>query len=643
MKKVIMRTSLALCACSCFEPVFAVPANLFTPQKQNYVTTPTDASANQVVKHIYTYLIGRRGASGSTNKMVEGQHLGGINDILQFGALDYEVHGIVNTSSTTVYPGFVGARYDAKQKFDEYGQPQTPEEVLDPELDKIINYSLIDVWNTYHPIIQLTASPRNPWDQALGRLAYVYDEDDLPDHGRPTGFYQRKLRNLVRTATGLDSVQEQARTNFWIEMQYIADGLKQLSDAGVPIILRPFAEWNTGTATKYWGESQDGALDFIPLWNDIYAFYTGTGTVGGITNQNLHNLLFCWEVWVLNRGGVNAYISATEGIAAFYPGKDKVDIVGGSFYFKPEDDYFDANENFSWEESDPQDKDIYEYLISQERPFGASQYGLNTDALDQNGDPEPGDHDFTLKFMDYVSMSEANPMAFAYYWDDPQQVERQDNATAFVSNDKVATANDLPYTVVSFLSVAAHDGWLREGPNESSEVATYEEHAAVTFRTGDVGTTNKQCTAIVSFNSGPSIPDNATVAAATLSLKRSALVGDHPFDSHGELRADIKGGGFGSALTLAYEDFNEAGAPAGATNVVIGGMSKPAADNDWSNGFINAAGLAKVNKTVGHTQLRVYFESDDDNDGVDDYIEWFSGDATLDSKKPVLIVTYLVP
>jgi len=50
-------------------------------------------------------------------------------------------------------------------------------------------------------------------------------------------------------------------------------------------------------------------------------------------------------------------------------------------------------------------------------------------------------------------------------------------------------------------------------------------------------------------------------------------------------------------------------------------------------------GLAAINKT-GTTQLRVYFNLDDDNDRIADYIGYYSGESSTSANRPQLVVTY---
>ena len=61
-------------------------------------------------------------------------------------------------------------------------------------------------------------------------------------------------------------------------------------------------------------------------------------------------------------------------------------------------------------------------------------------------------------------------------------------------------------------------------------------------------------------------------------------------------------------------------------------------DQTKITGAQNAAGLATINKT-GTTQLRVYFNLDDNDDTGNDYIGYYSGEATS-ANRPQLVVTY---
>jgi hypothetical protein len=137
----------------------------------------------------------------------------------------------------------------------------------------------------------------------------------------------------------------------------------------------------------------------------------------------------------------------------------------------------------------------------------------------------------------------------------------------------------------------------------------------------------------VSFDTS-SIPDGATILSATVRLRRGSLTGTSPFTTHGTCQVDIVNGAFGGSTTLANADFQNA-----ATSTNVATLSNALATNDWSEGALNASGLAAVNKT-GTTQLRAYFSSDDNNDNGNDFMGYYSGNNSTADNRPQLVVIY---
>ncbi|MCU0858895.1 MAG: DNRLRE domain-containing protein, partial [Pontiellaceae bacterium] len=152
------------------------------------------------------------------------------------------------------------------------------------------------------------------------------------------------------------------------------------------------------------------------------------------------------------------------------------------------------------------------------------------------------------------------------------------------------------------------------------------------LRIGDTSA-KQQMKSIVSFNTA-SLPDSCTVLSATLKLKRGTAYG--ATTNFGGIRVDIRGGsGFNNSATLQIKDFQAA---ADAANVAA--LSYPATSNNWwSTGSLSATGLTKINRT-GKTQLRVYFATDDDNDGTGDYLGFYAGDNATATNRPVLEISY---
>lgn len=393
--------------------VSILPACLIRLQaaRVEYLPEPSDRAIIPAARNVYKYLIDRRDAT--TNKMIEGQFLGMINQVWYpnqsfYGYFDIDQHAIEGK-----LPAMGGTRYDGEDK-------KTKQYVLNDEICHDINTKLIESWHKAHPILHITATPPNPWDRQLGR--------------EPDDSAIQKINILLRANTTVTPEEALIRDIFWADIDIIARGLQELEDLGIPVLFRPFAEFNM--SAKYYFDRQSSD-DFKALWKEVYRYYVNEPT-DAIPGKGLHHLLFCWEVWALGRNETSSII------APWYPGSSFVDVVAGAYYFKPETeiDYLDdVTGEFSFENSNPYDEPIYSYLTGKNRPFGAAQYGLNQDTKP----PVPGDHDFTLKFMEYVGDDgQLNPMAFALYWNQFQAVERQGSKETFVADPRIATHDDLP-------------------------------------------------------------------------------------------------------------------------------------------------------------------------------------------------------
>jgi hypothetical protein len=190
-------------------------------------------------------------------------------------------------------------------------------------------------------------------------------------------------------------------------------------------------------------------------------------------------------------------------------------------------------------------------------------------------------------------------------------------------------------TTVTFNSAAAQDGWVLESTETSSLGGSIDATATTTsaLRVGD-DNKDKQYKAVVSFDTS-SIPDGATIVSATLRLRRGTVSGTNPFTTHGTCWADVQPGtGFSGSTALQTGDFQAAAAAVQAAS-----LSNAAANGTWSEGSLNATGLAAINKT-GTTQLRVYFDLDDNDDTGNDLIGYSSGDNGTSANRPQLVVTY---
>ena len=210
------------------------------------------------------------------------------------------------------------------------------------------------------------------------------------------------------------------------------------------------------------------------------------------------------------------------------------------------------------------------------------------------------------------------------------------DAGGLASSDAVIVTVDAVSgpTVATFTSIANDDGWVRES-SESSNVGGRNNSGnsgSGALRAGD-NRRDRQYKGVVSFDTS-SIPNGATILAATLRLRRGTVNGTNPFSTHGTCWVDIHSGGLGGSQALANSDFEAAASVAKTAS-----LSSAAADGDWSEANFDPVGLTAVNKG-GATQLRFYFDLDDNDDGGNDYVGYYSGNNGTAANHPQLIVTY---
>jgi parallel beta-helix repeat protein len=190
-------------------------------------------------------------------------------------------------------------------------------------------------------------------------------------------------------------------------------------------------------------------------------------------------------------------------------------------------------------------------------------------------------------------------------------------------------------TLAKFTSAAAYDGWVRESTETSNVGGAINTSGNICL--GD-SALKQQYRGILSFATGPGLPDTAVITGVTLKVKQQAIVGGgNPVSIFGGFMADIKNGFFGTASTLQTGDF-QAAASQSYGPFALAPMS------GWYS--INlTSGKAYVNKLAtgsGLTQIRLRFKLDDNNNAVANYLSLYSGNAATASR-PQLVITYYAP
>jgi len=185
-------------------------------------------------------------------------------------------------------------------------------------------------------------------------------------------------------------------------------------------------------------------------------------------------------------------------------------------------------------------------------------------------------------------------------------------------------------------SLAIDDGWILELSENSGTGGTIDS-SATTMLIGD-NASKKQFLSILSFNSGPLLPDNAIIVSARLRVQFQGTVGSvNPLTLFKGFMVDIKKGFFGTTKSLQSMDFES------IPGITVGPLT-PALTGGWYNldltrgkNFIN-----KLLNNAGLTQIRLRFQLDDNNDAIANYLSLFCGNAPLTSR-PQLVIEYYIP
>ena len=191
-------------------------------------------------------------------------------------------------------------------------------------------------------------------------------------------------------------------TNWMAEMDELAAGLRQLKDAHVVVLWRPFHEMNGGWF--WWGRKDPQT--FHKLWRQMFDYFSKT--------KNLDNLLW---VYGPNHG---------DKTAAYYPGDAYVDIVG-----------LDAYTDFV-------DKDHirgYDEIAALPKPFGFTEYGPH------GPQHPPGDYDYR-RFLSGIK-KDFPKTCFFMSWNGGWSLARNNNVKEMLNNSAIVNREDIPAKLVS--------------------------------------------------------------------------------------------------------------------------------------------------------------------------------------------------
>lgn len=193
-------------------------------------------------------------------------------------------------------------------------------------------------------------------------------------------------------------------------LRITADGLQELKDAGVVVLLRPYQEMQYDWA--WWGNNSRD--DFVWLWRETYDYF--------VRERRLDNLL-----WWYNPGQESTQIMNRDWLF-YYPGDDVVDIVGFTLY-----NAFDTG-------TLGRQVTAYNQLLTTGKPFGLGEVGPFTGST-QN---PPAFYSFdcqkyTLRIREFFPRT-----VLVQVWEDMWGLHRQLNPQGFMDDPWVIDRDELP-------------------------------------------------------------------------------------------------------------------------------------------------------------------------------------------------------
>jgi mannan endo-1,4-beta-mannosidase len=298
--------SLSFAAVAIIGAGVAVTVSRYSPPSASRVVkdvnlpgpVPADPHVSPATRDVFNYLSSL--PNQSSHRLISGQWAG-------YGSVDtVELERIEKMTGQRV--GLVGADYLG---FSHGPRIETAQ----------VNASMIEYWNQ-GALVDIDVHMRNPWtgggsmDKSVVKFAEVITPGTL------------------------------AYKAYMADLDKVADGLKELQDAGVTVLFRPMMEMDGNWF--WWGKQRD----FPKLWAQTFDYLTNT--------KGLHNLL-----WV--------YSAGSSKPLAYYPGPQYVDIVG-----------YDA---YSYGTTRSGKAKGYDALLTTGKPFALTEFGLQSAEYNSKTNP----------------------------------------------------------------------------------------------------------------------------------------------------------------------------------------------------------------------------------------------------------------
>ena len=190
----------------------------------------------------------------------------------------------------------------------------------------------------------------------------------------------------------------------------------------------------------------------------------------------------------------------------------------------------------------------------------------------------------------------------------------------------------------TFISNYKNDGWVLESRENSNRGGSLNNKSAIVALGDEKG--DRQYRAILDFPTD-TLPDDAVITRALLMIKGAGNIGSDPFNTLQNILVDIRSGSFGTIGPFPYSGLQTSDFQNPSSQDAVG-LIQNNPYYGWYWTWLDNSAFQYINLT-GNTQFRLRFQLDDNDNGRNDYMQFFSGNYGSLADRPQLSVEYYVP
>jgi hypothetical protein len=203
------------------------------------------------------------------------------------------------------------------------------------------------------------------------------------------------------------------------------------------------------------------------------------------------------------------------------------------------------------------------------------------------------------------------------------------------SQDYIIAKTTLIQNVKILYSVGKYDGWILESRPGSGQGGKKNAHDDVLYLGNDAS--NRQYRTILHFDVS-SLPDDIFISKVLLLIKKKGLIGIDPFTVQPNILVDIHSDAFGSFGPFPIKMLQKSDFQAPASKEDVGVIENNPLGEQYLS-WLDSAAFPYITQ-ADTIQLRLRFNTGDNNSPAPGYLEFYSGDSAQEDRPQLLIEYY---